>query len=717
MKNYVIFFVFSVLASFSMLAQKAQFTIQHAVTGQVREFAPKKYYMPSWQPGTDKYVYFDYTNYTFYSGSLSSKSDAEFLSAIKLNGYLEKAGIEKVMRVPFFDWVDKDHLLMTVDTLYITLTLKDGSIIRKVPFSSEAENQDYCIKSNRLAYTIKNNLYVAEEGKEVKPVTENQNEAIVNGKSVHRQEFGISKGTFWSNNGNLLAFYRMDESMVPEYPLVDITTPFASLRNTRYPMAGTKSHHVTVGVYNCLTGKTLFLETGEPKEQYLTNICWDPSDKFIYIAVLNREQNHMWYNQYDAETGKFVKTLFEEMHPKYVEPLYPARFLNITPGQFIWQSQRDGYNHLYLYDVNGKMIKQITKGEWIVTDVLGIDAKDDYVYFESTKESPIERHIYKVSLKTGDMTRLTTEKGTHSAAFNSTFSIFFDTWSSSTVPNVNQLVNNSGKVVKKIVEAKYPFEGYDVPKAYLIELTAADGKTKLYGRFVEPIRKDSAEKCPAIIYVYGGPHAQMVTDSWLMGASLWEYYMAQRGYAMICIDNRGSSGRGLEFENAIFRQCGKYECEDQMKAVEFLKSKPYVDPNRIGVHGWSYGGFMTTTLMTKYNDVFKVGAAGGPVIDWKFYEVMYGERYMDTPEENPDGYKESSLLDKAKNLKGKLLIVHGYQDETVLPQNSLAFLESCIKSKVQVDFFLYPTHEHNVRGMDRVHLMQKVTDYFDTYLK
>jgi dipeptidyl-peptidase-4 len=482
-------------------------------------------------------------------------------------------------------------------------------------------------------------------------------------------------------------------------------------------MAGMKSHEVTIGIYNCLTGKTIFLETGEPKEQYLTNIAWDPTDKFIYVAVLNREQNHMWFNQYDAATGKFVKTLFEEMHPKYVEPLHPALFLNVTKDQFIWQSQRDGYNHLYLYSSEGRMLKQITKGEWIVTGIHGIDSKDEYLYFESTKESPVERHIYRVSLKTGEIVQLTTGKGVHSAAFNSGFTHFFETYSSHTIPNINRIVNTSGKTVKTIVEAKYPFEGYEVPKTHLIEITAADGKTKLYGRYTEPIRKDSSQKCPAIIYVYGGPHAQMVTDSWLMGGSLWEYYMAQKGYAVVCVDNRGSSDRGLEFENVIFRQCGVAEAEDQMKVVEFLKSKPYVDPARIGVHGWSYGGLMTTTLMTRYADTFKAGVAGGPVTDWKFYEVMYGERYMDTPEENPDGYAKTSLLDKGKLLKGKLLIVHGYQDETVVPQHSLSFIENCIKSKVQVDFFLYPSHEHNVRGMDRVHLMQKVTEYFEIHLK
>ncbi|PKP22567.1 MAG: S9 family peptidase [Bacteroidetes bacterium HGW-Bacteroidetes-21] len=715
MKKITILFLFLGIATL-IQAQQGNFSITQAVTGQYRELSPKKYYMLSWMPGTNNYTYLDFTIGKYFIGDISSKPAKEFLSLDNINPALEKAGMEKQGRVPFFDWKDKDNIIFTVDTQYVTMDIKKKSVITTLPFSSLAENQDYNTTSGFLAYTIENNLYVTGPDKKVRAISDEKNKGIVFGKTVHRSEFGISKGTFWSNSGTQLAFYRMDESMVTEYPLVDITEKPAVLKMTRYPMAGMTSHHVTVGVYNTVTGKTIYLETGEPAEQYLTNIAWDPADKNIYIAVLNRAQNHMWLRQYDATTGKFVKTLFEEENARYVEPLNPVYFIKSAPDQFIWQSQRDGFMHLYLYNTDGKVIRQLTSGDWIITSLVGTDNKDQFVYFQATKESPLERHYYKVPLAGGEITKLTGEKGEHDAVFNSTYTYFMETYSNVDVPNVHMVMTTAGKEQKTLVRAEDPMKGFNMPKMTIVEIMAADGKTKLYGRYIEPIRKDSTTKCPAIVYVYGGPHAQMVTNSWLGGAALWEYYMAQKGYAVLTLDNRGSSGRGFEFESVIHRNLGIAETDDQMKGIEFLTSKKYIDPERIGVHGWSFGGFMTTNLMTRYSKVFKVGVAGGPVMDWKYYEVMYGERYMDTPEENPEGYKNACMLDKAKDLKGKLLLIHGYIDDVVVPQNSLSFIEKCIKNKVQVDFFTYPTHEHNVRNMDRVHLMQKVTEYFDTFL-
>jgi dipeptidyl-peptidase-4 len=250
----------------------------------------------------------------------------------------------------------------------------------------------------------------------------------------------------------------------------------------------------------------------------------------------------------------------------------------------------------------------------------------------------------------------------------------------------------------------------------MVNLTADDGTTNLYGRLIKPTNYDPSKKYPVIVYVYGGPHTQLVTNSWLGGARLWEYYMAQKGYVMFTLDNRGSSNRGLEFENAIHRQLGVHELSDQLVGLNFLKSLPFVDSTRIGVHGWSYGGFMAISMMLKSDNRFKVGVAGGPVTDWSLYEVMYGERYMDAPEENPEGYSNANLKNYAKNLKGNLLLIHGDIDPTVVPQHSLNFIHECIKQGVQIDFFIYPRHEHNVRGRDRIHLMQKVTNYFDDYL-
>ncbi|NPA68564.1 MAG: prolyl oligopeptidase family serine peptidase, partial [Chlorobi bacterium] len=549
-------------------------------------------------------------------------------------------------------------------------------------------------------------------------ITYDENEGIVNGSDyVHRQEFGINKGIFWSPQGNAIAFYRKDETMVADYPLVDITTRIASVKNTKYPMIGEKSEEVTLGIYNLNTGKTVFCNvTDFTKEHYLTSITWRPDEKYIFIGVLNRKQNHLKMNMYNAATGAFVKTLFEEKNPKYVEPEHPLYFLPGSNDKFLYYSERDGYDHLYLYNTDGKLLKQITKGNWLVLDIKGFDKKGENVFITSTEESPIEKHLYKVNIKTGKRTKLTTEKGTHKIVLSNSKKYFFDSYSNTETANNNLICDTKGKILKEILNATDPLDDYDLGKMTIGTIKAADGKTDLYYRLITPPDFDPNKKYPVVVYVYGGPHAQLVTNSRLAGARLWNFYMAQKGYIMFTLDNRGSENRGFEFESIIHRQCGQNEMKDQMKGIEFIKSLPYADTSRIGVHGWSYGGFMTTSLMTNYPETFKVGVAGGPVIDWKYYEVMYGERYMDTPEENPEGFEKTSLLNKAGNLKGRLLMIHGYVDPVVVPQNSLDFIRSCIKAGTDIDYFLYPESEHNMRGKTRVHLMKKVTRYFDDYL-
>jgi dipeptidyl-peptidase-4 len=572
-------------------------------------------------------------------------------------------------------------------------------------------------KNNKVAYTIENNVYVKDINSEEVQVTKDGKEGIVNGKAVHRYEFGIKDGLFWSPNSNYLAFYKKDETMVDDYPLVNVSTRIASAEPIKYPMAGLKSHHVTLGIFDVKTKKTIFIKTGEPKEQYLTNISWDPNEKYIYIAVLNRDQNHMKLNQYDVTTGDFVKTLFEEKNEKYVEPQSPLLFLENNKNQFIWQSQRDGYNHLYLYDTNGKLITQLTKGEWLVNEILGFDKKEQNIFISASKESPLEKHPYIVNLKKGTIKKLANAKGTHNTVLSPSGKYIFDAYSSTEVPKIYTINDIKGKEIKQLLKSEDKLKDYNLGEMTISTIKAADGKTDLYYRLIKPTNFDPNKKYPAIIYVYGGPHAQMVTDSWLGGVRLWQQYMASKGYVMLTVDNRASANRGFEFESVIHRQIGIEEVKDQMQGVKFLESLGYVDMEKIGVHGWSYGGFMTTTLMTRHNDVFKVGAAGGPVIDWKYYEIMYGERYMDSPEQNPEGYKNANLLHAVENLKGRLLIVHGAIDPTVVWQHSLAFVRECVKKGVLLDYFVYPKHEHNVRGKDRVHLMRKVTQYFDDFLK
>ncbi len=555
---------------------------------------------------------------------------------------------------------------------------------------------------------------------------------IVLGESVHRNEFGIDGGLFWSPKRSRLAFYRMDQSMVVDYPLVNTKAREAEPKPIKYPMAGMKSHEVTVGVWDLNAEKLVYLNTRKDttvheREMYLTNIAWSPDEQYVFIAKVNREQNHMWLEQYDAATGALVKVLFEETNPRYVEPCEPMIF---TPkgDQFLWYSMRDGYKHLYLYNLDGTLVKQVTKGEYEVEGFIQFDKKGENIFIYANKDNLAGRDAYRVNLKKGTMECLTmTENGlhgTHSVVLSDNGTSWVDVWSSVNVPMRADFRDIKHKnPVKTFYEAKNPLEDYAMPDVTLGTIKAADGKTDLYYRLITPpgvltsSYLDINKKYPTLVYVYGGPHSQLVTDSWLGGGNLYFFFLAQQGYVVFTLDNRGTDNRGFEFESCTHRHLGEIEMADQMEGVKFLKSLPYVDENRMGVEGWSFGGFMTITMKLAHPEVFKVGCAGGPVIDWKWYEIMYGERYMDTPQENPEGYENNCLLNKAKDLEGRLLVIQGAEDNTVVPQHSTEFIERCINNFKQVDYFMYPHHEHNVRGPERNHLYQKMFDYYETFLK
>ena len=572
-------------------------------------------------------------------------------------------------------------------------------------------------KSRAVAYVKDNQLYVRTAGDEERQLTTDGSRNIVYGQSVHRNEFGIREGLFWSPDGQRLAFYRMDQSMVTDYPQVDIFPREATYEPDKYPMAGETSHQVTVGIYDMNTHQTVYLNAGAPTDRYFTNIAWSPDGKAIYMFELNRDQNDCRLNSYDATTGNRIAELYRETNEKYVEPLHPILFLPWDSNKFILQSQRDGYNHLYLYDKEGKLIKQLTNGQWVVQDVLGFNEKQKKIIITSNEANPIQHNTYAVDVKTGRRTLLDNGRGSHHAVLSGSGQFFYDKYTEPDVPRNIDIVNIKTGKATRLLTAEDPWKEYTQPIFENGTIKAADGNTDLYYRLVKPHDFDPSKKYPTIVYVYGGPHAHNVEAAWHWYSRSWETYMAQKGYVLFILDNRGSENRGRDFEQATFRQLGQIEMQDQMKGVEFLKSLPYVDVNRLGVHGWSFGGFMTISLMLNYPDVFKVGVAGGPVIDWKWYEVMYGERYMDTPQSNPEGYAKTSLLDKAKNLKGKLQIITGYNDNTVVPQHCLSFLDACIKAGTQPDFFAYPGEEHNMRGHASVHLHERITQYFEDYLK
>ena len=587
--------------------------------------------------------------------------------------------------------------------------------------------------SHNLAYIKDYDLYVAHSNPrtsakfdflvDVARLTTDGSRDIVYGQAVHRNEFGIDGGLFWNPQGTRLAFYRMDQSMVADYPLVDIpelddsTRVEATAAPEKYPMAGRTSHLVTVGVYDFATKRTIYLDAGDPTDRYFTNIAWSPDGNTIYMQELNRDQNDCRLVSYDATTGQRLKELYHETHPKYVEPQHPIVFLPWDDNKFLLRSERDGYDHLYLFDVQGNMLKQVTSGKWVVMNLLGFDAKAHTAIIASNEANPIGCNLYSVNIDNGQRRRIDEGgHGWHDGSLNASGTMLVDRYQEPDVPrNIAFADTRTGKTTRYFT-APDPWQGYTVPSYECGTLTAADGTTPLYYRMVKPADFDPSKKYPTVVYVYGGPHAHNVDAGWHFRSRSWETYMAQRGYILFILDNRGSENRGRDFEQATFRQLGQIEMADQMQGVKFLQSLPYVDTTRMGVHGWSFGGFMTITLMTNHPDVFKVGVAGGPVIDWKWYEIMYGERYMDNPDTNPEGFAKTSLVEKATNLKCKLLICQGAIDNTVVWEHSLSFLQKCISNNIPVDYFPYPAAEHNMRGIERVHLYQKISDYFDLFL-
>ncbi|MDB3905857.1 S9 family peptidase [Crocinitomicaceae bacterium] len=625
---------------------------------------------------------------------------------------LTLADFNKIAGVEFrhmygVQWKDDSKFWLSQGGKYVEFDISNNTAKTLVELPEGVENPSQSDAVGHVAYTLDNNVRILGVDGMTHSVTEIEDPNIVSGQAIARSEFGITQGFFWSPNGSQLAFYQKDESNVADYPLLDNSTTPGTLRNIKYPMAGQGSEKARVGIYNLSSKKLVYFKTRNGSENYLTNVSWTPDSKFVLVAEVNRNQDQLWLNVYDAASGKYVKTLLEEKSETWVEPEHPAFFPEDDSYNFVWISEKDGFNNLYYYNFEGELIKKLTEHDFVVNNI--IDYVEGRIYYQTTGETPIESHVYSVDLK-GKVKILTRANGTHSVDISPDAKYFHDNFSSQKVSNNHWILDGRGKIVTKKLEAESKLDAYTIGTIEIITIEAKDG-SKLYTRMIKPSDFDPNKKYPVLVYVYGGPHAQMITDSWSTGASGWMLWMAEQGYIIYTVDNRGSANRGKAFEEQIHRQVGTVEIEDQMTGVAYLKSLPYVDADRLAVHGWSFGGFMTTSLMLRQPGTFNVGVAGGPVTDWKYYEIMYGERYMDQPDQNPEGYKQASLFTHAENLEGDLMLIHGTVDDVVVMQHSLSLVETFVKAGIQMDFFPYPMHPHNVRGKDRDHLMRKVLEY------
>jgi len=534
---------------------------------------------------------------------------------------------------------------------------------------------------------------------------------IVYGQSVSRNEFGINGGIFFSPDSTKLAFYRKDESKVFDYPYMDIVSQ--SLKTVKYPMNSKTSEKIDLGIYDIASESTVYIKVNEfNDDRYITCVTWSPDTKLIYAQILDRNQQNLHLNCYDANSGDFVKTLLEEHSDTWVEPQQPLRWIEGNAHKCLYTTDnRDGWENLYLLDCNTLELERLAP---VDNDMQYLANDGKWVYYTAPDEQAINNYLWRVNLKSRKIQQLTSEKGWHSIEMAPDCSSFVDVYENLTFAPQSRLVSTKTlKTIEILQDQEDPSKEYQLPEIEIGSIESADGNFRNYWRLVKPVGFDPTKKYPVILYVYGGPHSQMVQNRFMAACRKWELYAATKGFAVFVMDGRGTKNQGAAYEHAIYGRCGIAEAEDQMKAVkELILNTAWVDKDRIGVDGWSYGGFMSLTLATGDPDIFKVCVAGGPVIDWKWYEVMYGERYMGRISENPERFSQTSLIPKAKSLKSKTLLIQGTMDQTVLPLNARSFLQECIDNGIQIDYFEYPKAEHNMRGEDRVHLVEKITDYF-----
>ena len=667
----------------------------------------------SWQPGTDNYAYINDNGDIMLFNAKNGKE-----SVFRSGKNLGENGFKNLRS---FQWVDANTIYSPRHNSTLNYNGKTVTV-NKFENVNWDDVIDQSIKNK--VFVIKNNdgVFVQTALNDYQPILlcPDTGKNIVFGETVHRSEWGINEGQYISPKGNYIAFYRMDESMVEDYPLVNTTTPIATVENIKYPMAGRTSHQVKVGIFDVAKSAQAgmpmyhYINTELSDGEFLTNVTFSPDEQYLYITHLNREQNHSKLIRYDLKTGDKVKVLIEEMDSRYVEPC--DRMIFLKNNNFLWISETDGWRHLYLYDFNGNLIRKVVDGRFDIVDVEGLDAKEEYVYFTmAPTEKPVNQYVCKAALKDGKITRIAATDGTHTPIFNEAKTYFVDYFTNVTTPRVISVMNNQGKTMKELKNCKNPYADCALGTTKMFPILNKEGDS-LWCRLITPPNMDPTKKYPCLIYVYGGPHSQLVTNSFMSGGVFLEF-MAEQGYVVFTLDNRGTQNRGADFEKCIHRNLGVKEVEDQMCGVEYLKTLPYVDAERIGLDGWSYGGFMTLSLITEHPEAFKAASCGGPVVNWAWYEVMYGERYMDTPQENPDGYEHANIIPKIKNVKCPLLVMHGCQDHTVVWQHTLELMRQAVTDGIEIEYFPYTAHDHNVMGKERVHLWNKLLRFHNQNLK
>lgn len=603
----------------------------------------------------------------------------------------------------------------------------DTKTKKLTPLSDNGKQRlaDFSPDASKVAFVRENNLFIIDlnTGKEQQITFDGEKEHIINGTTdwVYEEEFSVTKGFCWSPDGKKLAFMRFDESNVKEWTLTYYGELYPERYHYKYPKAGEDNSIVTVHIYSLETGQTIPVDTGPETDQYIPRIKWTSDNNKLAVYRVNRLQNKLEILFADADSGK-SQVVFTEKNKYYIEDAnYDAIRFADDANRIFLTSERDGYNHIYIYDISKGELQQITTGSWDVTDLTGVDQKNEKIYYQSAEVSPLDRNVYVIGFDGKNKKCLTPEAGTNSARFSSNFKYFIKVWSDATTPPVYSVnYGKNGKLIRVLEDNEKLKElraEYNLQPKEFFTITTADG-VKLNAWKILPPDFNPEKQYPVLFDIYGGPGSQTVRNNFGSG-NMWSEYLAGQGIVVVSVDNRGTGARGEAFKKITYMQLGKYETQDLIASARYLAGLPWVDKDHIGIFGWSFGGYMASLCMTKGSDVFDVGIAVAPVTNWRYYDNIYTERFMRTPQENPDGYDDNSPINFADQLKGKFLLIHGMADDNVHPQNTYDFITALVAADKDFELMLYPNSNHGIyTGKNtRFHLYEKMTDFLLENLK
>ena len=646
--------------------------------------------------------------YSYKSGKkINSILKSSEIDSLKFDGYKFNSNEEKLLLK-----VNTESIYRYSDKSFIyAFDIKSKELIKIS--DKKISLADFSPNGKMVSYVFDNNLYIYElsSGKTTKCTTDGVRNKIINGATdwVYEEEFAIVKGYEWSHDSKFLAYYKFDESNVKEFSM-DLFNQnlYPTQEKFKYPKAGEENSKVSIHILNVNTKKSF--QVNENDFEYTPRIYWTKDSKNLCVFKLNRHQNHLKLLFTNPESKKTV-LVYEEKDGRYIDIHDNIKFLNTG---FIWSSEKDGFNHLYKFSYDSKKMFQITSGEYEITKFYGYNESKKILYYQSNEKSPLQKHIYSINIDGTNKKLLSNAKGINNANFSKTFDYFINTNSTANQPNYITLNNKKGKLIRVIKNSEklvQTLSNYELSKKEFFSFKT-EYNISLNGWMIKPPDFDSNKKYPVLMYVYGGPGNQQVLDNWGGRNYMWYQYLAQKEIVIVCVDNRGTGGRGADFKKCTYKELGKLETEDQIAANKYLASLDYIDQNKIGIWGWSYGGYMSSLCLLKGNDIFNFAIAVAPVTNWRFYDTIYTERYMRTPQENPDGYDLNSPINYIKQLRGNYLLVHGSADDNVHYQNTMEMISSLVKENKQFDLFIYPDKNHGIYGgTTRLHLMTKITDF------